>query len=530
MPGLPSMGMDAVAATPRRGARPAPSDAVPRRPDRPELIALGVITLVALALRVYHLGFHSLNGGDEPFSLALSQRPFFDMLNLFGFEANGTLYSIVLWPLARIGDSEELIRSPALVAGVLSVPAIWWAGRELVGVRTGLVAALLLAVNPMAQYSSQLARPFAFVLLFSALSFPALSLALRSGRRGWWIAYVAAMAGAAYSNTLTPALLLLPQAVLVWPRGRDAVKDWIRALVGLLIVCLPLLIALIVERGRRNPLYWLEHARLGDLKFATVQYSAGMSDKNLPWALTGLVVAALAVWVLVVGRRARGRGEPFLPFPPVLLAWALLPVIVLFVFSQVSPAFRPIYAISTLPGILLTVAAASLLLPRIATVAAVGALVVIGAGTSIYQSNHQVDENWRAAMAWIDQQQRPGDRFLVDIPAIYTAYGYYDHRFRASDGELNVIEWKDHSIPSNVIWRDDPGGYTGIPGPPTRQLIASNASGGRSLFVTLAEYVEKLQGDVPNSAGLRWARQNCQVVDHPVKDITLLKISGCPAA
>jgi mannosyltransferase len=503
---------------------------VPRRPDRPELIALGLITLVAIGLRVYHLGFHSLNGGDEPFSIALAQRPFFDMLNLFGFEANGTLYSIVLWPLARIGDSEELIRSPALVAGVLAVPATWWAGRELASVRVGLVAALLIAVNPMAQYASQLARPFAFVMLFGALSFALLAVALRDRRRRWWIGYIVAMAGAAYSNSLTPALLLLPQLMLVWPRGREAVRDWFRALVGLLIVCLPLAFALIVERGRRDPLYWLERAHLSDLKFATLQYSTGLSEKHLPWKLTGLIVLVLAVWVAVRGVLAWRRGERFLPFSWVLLAWAVLPVLGLFIFSQVSPAFRPIYAIACLPGIMLVVAAAALQLPRIAAAAAVLALVAIGVTTSIDQARTQVDENWRAAMAWIDQQQRPGDRYLVDIPAIFTAYGYYDHRFRASDGELQVIEWKDHKIPANVIWRDDPGGYTGIPGPPSRQLIAQNASGGHALFVTLSEYVVRLQGDVPNSPGIRWARQNCQVVDHPVEDITLLKISGCPTA
>src|SRR5919198_3566674 len=127
-----------------------------------ELAAITAVTVAAFALRIYHLGYHSLNGGDEPFSLALAQRSFGHMFNLFGFEANGTLYSVVLWPLIRIfNQSEAAIRSPAMIAGTLAVPAIWWAGREIVDRRAGLAAALLMAVSPMAVFHSQLARPFA---------------------------------------------------------------------------------------------------------------------------------------------------------------------------------------------------------------------------------------------------------------------------------------------------------------------------------------------------------------------------------
>src|SRR5437763_9806579 len=183
----------AYSATPRRGRRAGGI-------GRYELAAVTAVTLAGFALRIYHLGFHSLNGGDEPFSLALAQRSFGHMFNLFGFEANGTLYSVVLWPLIRIfNQSEALIRSPAMLAGALTVPAIWWAGRELVDSRAGIGAALLMAVNPMAVFHSQLARPFAFVMLFSVLSFATLARAVEedgaAGGRRWWVLYVLARAG-----------------------------------------------------------------------------------------------------------------------------------------------------------------------------------------------------------------------------------------------------------------------------------------------------------------------------------------------
>ena len=41
---------------------------------------------------------------------------------LFGLEANGTLYELVLWPLVRLSDRAELMRAPAVAAGIAACP------------------------------------------------------------------------------------------------------------------------------------------------------------------------------------------------------------------------------------------------------------------------------------------------------------------------------------------------------------------------------------------------------------------------
>jgi 4-amino-4-deoxy-L-arabinose transferase-like glycosyltransferase len=514
----------AYSATPRR-ARGAGGV------GRYELAAVTVVTLAGFALRIYHLGFHSLNGGDEPFSLALAQRSFGHMFNLFGFEANGTLYSVVLWPLIRIfNQSEALIRSPAMLAGALTVPAIWWAGRELVDSRAGVAAALLMAVNPMAVFHSQLARPFAFVMLFSTLSFATLARATDDeGGRKWWVLYVASMAAAAYSNSLTPVFLLPAQAFVVVPRGRDALRAWIWALVATGALCLPLLVALVIERGRRNPLYWLVHPRLGDVEDVATEFTTGLSNLVWIYKLTGLVLLGMGGLLLVrVWRGGREAKEQLSPLA-VPFAWALLPVACLFVFSQISPAFRAPYLIGALPGVLLAMAALATRLQRPAAVASLAVLAAIGLGASIHQATRQVDENWRTAVAWIAQERHPGDHILVDIPSNIPVFGYYNARWRAPDGDMTVLEWKDKPVSKDFIPVDDPHGYAGPTGPPSKELIARNASGHKRLFVVLSEYVERLQGDVPNIAGVAWAKANCQVTNHPEKNIILMVVSGCPS-
>ncbi len=495
---------------------------------RIEWAAVAAITIAGIALRIFHLGFHSLNGGDEPFSLALAQRSFGHMFNLFGFEANGTLYSIVLWPVIRIANqSEAAIRSPAMVAGALAVPALWWAGRQLVNSWTGIAAATLMAVNPMATFHSQYARPFAFVMLFSTLSFATLAMATAEdgGRRKWWVLYGASMAAAAYSNSLTPVFLVPAQAVVVVPRGRAALRAWIWSLVALAIVCVPLLVALIIERSRRNPLYWLTHPGPGDIVDAATEFTTGLSNLIWIYKLTALVTLGMGAFVAVRAWRSRENLSPL----AVPLAWTVLPVAGLFVFSQISPAFHEPYLIGALPGALLLIAALAMRLPRPAGLAALGLIAAVGLFASIHQATRQVDENWRGAVSWVAQEKRPNDRILIDVPNNIPVFGYYNARWRAPDGNMPVLEWKDEPISKDFIPVDDPGGYTGPTGPPSKQLVARNATGGKRLFVVLSEYVQRLQGDVPNEAGLAWAKANCQVTRHPEKNIILMVVSGCPS-
>lgn len=71
----------------------------------------------------------------------------------------------------------------------------------------------------------------------------------------WWAGYTLVTAALAYSNALA-LTLLLPHALLAigHPRSR---RRRLAAMATLAILLAPLAVLLTVERGRRNPLYWL---------------------------------------------------------------------------------------------------------------------------------------------------------------------------------------------------------------------------------------------------------------------------------
>src|SRR4051812_31308419 len=201
--------------------------------------ALTALTALAFVLRLTSLSRSLFN--DETFSFALAQRGFGHMISLAGYEANGMPYSVILWPVTRLfGTSVEVLRAPAVLIGTASVPLIYWAARAFSRDRlVALLAAALLAINPMAIWYSQVARSYALVVFGVCVAFGALGRALEAGerRRMWWL-YAGGMALTAYSDLVAPAIVLPAQAVMVWSAGdserrQELLRRWLASLAAI---------------------------------------------------------------------------------------------------------------------------------------------------------------------------------------------------------------------------------------------------------------------------------------------------------
>src|SRR6185295_17039198 len=75
------------------------------------------------------------------------------------------------------------LRSVSAMAGVATVPVAYLLGAELSSRRAGIVAAALVAVNPMLVWYSQEARAYALFALLTALSLLYFVRALDRGQR-----------------------------------------------------------------------------------------------------------------------------------------------------------------------------------------------------------------------------------------------------------------------------------------------------------------------------------------------------------
>jgi dolichyl-phosphate-mannose-protein mannosyltransferase len=460
----------------------------------------------AAVIRAAHLtGFQGLTG-DEGFTLALAQRSLPHMLYLFTFEANGLLYALLEWPLIRIHESLLVLRLPALLAGVLAVAALYWAARPMAGRAAALAASALIALNPLAVSYSQFARPYVFAMLFGTIAYGCLARA--GSDRRYWSAYVVAMALAGYSNALS--LALIPAQAVFVLEDRRLLRRWLLSLVVLLATLVPLAALLVVERSKRNPLYWLSRPSVGALEDLARVVMAGRG---------GILLAVLVLAGVAVTGRGRHRRLASIG------AWAILPPLTVFAVAQVSPIFWVGYLLPALPGAVLLVSAAATRLPRAFALAAFVLFAGLFARGTLFHETAYHQNGWQEAARALASERR-ANPVVFDIPDGLVADGYYDRHLAARDGHLVVSEWRDESLPAGVTLRDDPGGYWRVPvGPPSRELLARLVRKTGSEFLML--YDTGRQGDILRSPGLQWAARACREKTGRFGGIEMIRITQC---
>jgi len=166
--------MEAVGALDRRSLstyREALGEAVRARSRTFWLVA--GLTVVAAAVRFATLGLQSYHHDEVVTADRLLIGSFSHTMDAVGYsESAPPLYYALAWLWTQVAGTAEFgLRSLSALAGVLTVPVAYWIGVELRGRRTGLVAAALVAVNPMLVWYSQEARAYSLFALLAALSF-----------------------------------------------------------------------------------------------------------------------------------------------------------------------------------------------------------------------------------------------------------------------------------------------------------------------------------------------------------------------
>jgi 4-amino-4-deoxy-L-arabinose transferase-like glycosyltransferase len=150
------------------------------------LWAVAGLTALGVAVRFASLGLQSYHHDEVITAARVIPGSFAHMLReVKASESNPPLYYVLAWAWAKaFGTGEVGLRSLSAVFGAATVPVIYFAGRELASRRAGLIAAALVAVNPMLIWYSQEARSYAPLVFFGAVSlvFFARSLRTRAGR------------------------------------------------------------------------------------------------------------------------------------------------------------------------------------------------------------------------------------------------------------------------------------------------------------------------------------------------------------
>jgi hypothetical protein len=342
---------------------------------------------------------------------------------------------------------EWWLRLPSLAAGVATVAALADLGRRLLGPAAGLLAALALTVSPFHVEISQLARPYALLILLTVLSLGALLRAIERQRARDWLWLSALLALGLYTHYLAlqvlalqalTALLLLARAR--WRGGPAALLSFAGALV-LLLPWLPVLRRLgRAQLGQGE----LPAALLHDLvtHVFVVQFLGRGAGTTI-----GLALLACALWAL---RRRPELAAALLLWIglPLAMLWAaqpahfiagrhlafVLPVVMLLLGHGIATlAAGGARAARRLPG-------PARALPRLGA-ALTATLVVVAWGAPsaeglrhYYQARAGAD--WRTVASVLDRVIPDGDPVLATVGAVYPLRHYWSARVE----ELTLTE------------------------------------------------------------------------------------------
>jgi uncharacterized membrane protein len=399
-------------------------------------IVAGLTALAAL-LRFATLGVQSYHHDEIVTASRVLRGDFGHAMDAVGFsESAPPLYYALAWFWTQLtGTGEFGLRSLSALAGVATVPVAYLVGLALRGRRTGLVAAALVAVNPMLLWYSQEARAYALLVLLCAVSLLYCVRAMQRGERRdftfWGVASGLALA--------THYFAIFPIAVeVIWllrRRGRASLAGlWILGLFGLLLA------PLAIHQMSLKHAEWISNFSLGHRLWETVAtFLAGETSDIIArpeQPALALLPLALAVAALALLAFRSDRAERRAAAIPLSLALAAIGIPVL--LALISPGKDYVLARNVMPALvpLLVVLAIALTLPsarRLGTFLT-GALLAYSLGFCIWAS-FSADlqrPNWHAVASEIGEPEGP--RAMVTW-----VLGEASLRYYLSTGAIQVI-------------------------------------------------------------------------------------------
>lgn len=440
----------------------APPARARARARRPSSATVAVLALTAVGLILRLLAGRSF-WLDEATSVTQARMPFSAMLtSLRTSDVQPPLHDVLLWVINRVvGDSETAMRSPSLLAGTALIPLLYWIGRDLWDRRTGLIAAGLIAVAPFVVWYSQEARMYAVFMLVANLALWAQVRILRDPedaedrwRWRWWLLYSLSTAAMAWTQYFGALVALAQQGVFVVAivarpgDRRTLIIPWLASMV-VIAACVAPLLPFVMHQYQVNQAsgkgFGATPSQTGtDLEAGHTKPTVYAALTNLIWGLWGyhstVTMAALtALWpvgiLLTLALLGRGRSWRV----AVLLAFAAVPVVILFVVGQFKPfLFEIRYFCAGVPVVVLLLArlcsswAGRRTMGSVALGAALAASFLFAFTDQQFSQTNPRIYDFQGALNRIQQQMRRGDELLYAPQYLNDLVGYYEPHMRSA--------------------------------------------------------------------------------------------------
>jgi uncharacterized membrane protein len=261
-----------------------------RSEPRDHRVALAVIFAIAVALRLANLA-QPMRYDESVTYLDFARHPLAEALSRFHSPNNQPFHTLLVKAFVTMfGSDPWVLRLPALIAGVLVVPATWAVAHAIYGARAALLAAALVSSSGVLTLYSTNARGYSLIVLaFLVLVLIALRLAREPSNAAW--ATWATFGAVGVLGLWTSAAMFFPLgAAIVWLAltfALDGRREQLRRLVAVIAVT-----AVVAALG------WIPIIRAGIPADVRQQYLLGSPWPQFLSDLAGTVPQALMSWGL----------------------------------------------------------------------------------------------------------------------------------------------------------------------------------------------------------------------------------------
>jgi len=349
-------------------------------------------------------------------------------------------YMLLNLSLDLFGKSEFSMRFVSCISGILAIAAIYLIGNRLFGKQIGLISALILAINVFHVGYSQLARRYeisAFLAICSMLFF--IDLVNRKSKVTW-IAYpVVSILGLHTSHLFS--LIIFTQLFYLLTVPVLVKRTWKRLLVAfgfMLIICLPLFrvwLAWVSTGGASSGF------RVGDPGLMSLinLFKRFIVNDESGWGYQ-------VFWLLmIIGLfyRPKFKSTSVSNFNGLsnkkgkllLLFWLVIPITTCFLLSRyVIPSFfiYRYFGSFSIPLYIFIAAGVIVLSKRVPLIWMIWFLLVFNLFFIILQANPLKKEQWREAVAFLEESSTEEDLILAQIHDVTTDNNFSSHTHKIS--------------------------------------------------------------------------------------------------